>query len=89
MGYQKVTDLCREPKAICSVRRKPEALTRPALSERLPSFIEETGAQGITGDLAQARSWYERPRELGSQAAQEKLRELEPARSVATNRTNE
>ena len=35
MGYQKVTDLCREPKAICSVRRKPEALTRPTLSERL------------------------------------------------------
>ena len=90
MGYQKVTDLCREPKVICSVRRKPEALTRPTLSERYdPSFIEETGAQGIRGDLAQARAWYERARELGSQAAQEKLRELEPARSVATKRTNE
>jgi Tfp pilus assembly protein PilF len=32
---------------------------------------------------------YERAQELGSQAAQERLRELEPARSVATKRTNE
>jgi hypothetical protein len=54
-----------------------------------PSFIRETGAQGIKGDVAVARAWYERARELGSQAAQEKLRELEPARSVATKRANE
>src|SRR4029079_2414943 len=35
MSYQKVTDLFREPEAICSVRRKPEARTRVTRSERL------------------------------------------------------
>ena len=48
-----------------------------------PSFISDSGAQGIKGDLAQARAWYERARELGSQAAQEKLEELKDAPSVA------
>jgi hypothetical protein len=51
-----------------------------------PSFIGDSGVQGIKGDVAEARAWYERARELGSQAAQEKLRELEPARSVPTKR---
>lgn len=51
-----------------------------------PSFISDSGAQGIKGDLAEARLWYERARELGSQAAQEKLQELEEAQSVAAKR---
>jgi hypothetical protein len=51
-----------------------------------PSFIHDTGAQGIKGDLAEARAWYERARELGSKAAQEKLQELEQAKSVAAKR---
>jgi hypothetical protein len=49
-----------------------------------PSFIHDSGAQGIKGDLAQARAWYERARELGSQAAQERLQEL--TKSVAAKR---
>ena len=51
-----------------------------------PSFISDSGAQGIKGDLAEARAWYERARELGSQAAQEKLQELDQAKSVAAKR---
>jgi hypothetical protein len=51
-----------------------------------PGFISDSGAQGIKGDLAEARAWYERARELGSQAAQEKLQELEQAKSVAAKR---
>jgi hypothetical protein len=51
-----------------------------------PGFINDSGAQGIKGDVAEARSWYERARELGSQAAQEKLKELEHAKSVAAKR---
>jgi hypothetical protein len=51
-----------------------------------PSFIKESGVQGIKGDVAEARAWYERARELGSQAAREKLEELEQARSVAAKR---
>jgi hypothetical protein len=49
-----------------------------------PTFIHDTGAQGIKGDLAVARSWFERARELGSQAAQERLQEL--TKSVAAKR---
>jgi hypothetical protein len=49
-----------------------------------PSFISGSGAQGIKGDLAKARAWYERARDLGSQAAQEKLQEL--TKSVTTKR---
>lgn len=52
-----------------------------------PSFIRDSGAQGIKGDLAEARAWYERARELGSQTAQEKLQEL--TKSVAAKRPNE
>jgi hypothetical protein len=51
-----------------------------------PRFLSDSGAQGIKGDLAEARSWYERARELGSQAAQERLQELERAKSVAAKR---
>ena len=51
-----------------------------------PSFIHDTGAQGIKGDLAEARAWYERARELGSQAAQEKLQELDQAKPVTAKR---
>jgi hypothetical protein len=40
----------------------------------------------MKGDLAEARAWYERARKLGSQAAQEKLKELEHAKSVAAKR---
>ena len=51
-----------------------------------PSFISDSGAQGIKGDLAQAWAWYARARKLGSQAAKQKLQELEQAQSVATKR---
>lgn len=51
-----------------------------------PSFINDTGAQGIKGDLVKARAWYERARELGSQGAQRKLDELKHAASVAAER---
>jgi hypothetical protein len=54
-----------------------------------PGFISESGAQGIKGNLAEARAWYERARELGSQAAQGKLQELEQTQSVSTKRPNE
>jgi hypothetical protein len=46
-----------------------------------PSFINDAGARGMKGDPAEARAWYERARELGSEAAKEKLEELKrPAR---------
>jgi hypothetical protein len=51
-----------------------------------PSFINDTGAQGIKGDWVKARAWYERARELGSQGAQRKLDELKHAASVAAER---
>lgn len=41
-----------------------------------PSFISDAGVQGMKADPAEARAWYERARELGSQAAKEKLEEL-------------
>jgi hypothetical protein len=41
-----------------------------------PAFIESIGAHGIKADAAQARTWYERARELGSEAAKAKLERL-------------
>lgn len=41
-----------------------------------PDFIESIGAHGIKADVAQARTWYERARELGSEAAKAKLERL-------------
>jgi hypothetical protein len=39
-----------------------------------PAFIEKLGAQGIRADVSQARTWYERARELGSEAAKNEER---------------
>jgi hypothetical protein len=44
-----------------------------------PAFIESIGAHGIKADVAQARTWYERARELGSEAAKAKLERLKHA----------
>ena len=41
-----------------------------------PAFIEKMGAQGIKPDLKEARSWYERAKQLGVADADEKLAEL-------------
>lgn len=38
-----------------------------------PDFIEKIGAQGIKGDLKEARAWYERAKQLGVEGAEEKL----------------
>jgi len=48
-----------------------------------PNFISDIGVKGIKGDLAEARAWYERARELGSVYAQEKLEDLKHALPVA------
>jgi hypothetical protein len=42
-------------------------------------FIDSIGAHGIKADLAQARTWYERARELGSEEAKAKLERLKKA----------
>jgi hypothetical protein len=42
-----------------------------------PDFIAEIDARGIPGDLAEARSWYERAKTLGSPVADERISELE------------
>ncbi len=41
-----------------------------------PAFIEKMGAQGIKPDLKEARSWYERAKQLGVADADAKLDEL-------------
>ena len=41
-----------------------------------PAFIEKMGAQGIKPDLKEARSWYERAKQLGVADADAKLAEL-------------
>ena len=41
-----------------------------------PAFIENLGARGIKADVLQARTWYERARELGSENAQARLERL-------------
>src|SRR5690348_7940474 len=41
-----------------------------------PAFIQKMGAQGIKPDLKEARSWYERAKQLGVADADEKLAEL-------------
>jgi len=38
-----------------------------------PDFIEKIGAQGIKGDLKEARAWYERAKQLGVEGAEQKL----------------
>jgi hypothetical protein len=48
-----------------------------------PNFISDIGVMGIKGDLAEARAWYERARELGLVSAQEKLEDLKHALPVA------
>src|SRR5690349_22094420 len=50
-----------------------------------PAFIEKMGAQGIRPDLEQARSWYERAKQLGIADADAKLAEL--AQEWPDNRT--
>jgi hypothetical protein len=40
------------------------------------NFIDSIGAHGIKPDLAQARTWYEQARDLGSQEAKAKLGRL-------------
>jgi hypothetical protein len=44
-----------------------------------PIFINDSGVQGMKADPAEARAWYERARDLGSQAAKGKLEELKHA----------
>jgi hypothetical protein len=41
-----------------------------------PAFLEKMGAQGIKPDLKEARSWYERAKQLGVADADAKLDEL-------------
>jgi hypothetical protein len=41
-----------------------------------PDFIAEIDARGIPADLAEARSWYERAKILGSPVADERIAEL-------------
>src|SRR6516164_1440992 len=41
-----------------------------------PAFIDKMGAQGIKPDLMEARSWYERAKQLGVADADAKLAEL-------------
>jgi hypothetical protein len=41
-----------------------------------PAFIEKIGAQGIKPDLKEARTWYERARQLGVADADAKLAQL-------------
>lgn len=41
-----------------------------------PSFLDRVGVQGMRADPAEARAWYERAQELGSQAAKQRLEEL-------------
>ncbi|MGC2410850.1 MAG: hypothetical protein WA441_12855 [Methyloceanibacter sp.] len=53
-----------------------------------PKFINDAGVKGIKPDLAEARAWYVRARELGSAAAQERLEELKHAMSVAAERVH-
>jgi len=43
------------------------------------AFIDHLGAQGIKADLVQARTWYERARDLGSEKAKAKLEQLKDA----------
>ena len=50
-----------------------------------PAFIEKMGAQGIKPDLKEARSWYERAKQLGVADADAKLAEL--AQEWPDNRT--
>jgi hypothetical protein len=49
-----------------------------------PTFIKEIGAQGIKPDMAEARVWYERAKELGSKDAHAKLLELDSTPAVET-----
>jgi TPR repeat protein len=44
-----------------------------------PAFIDHIGAHGIKADVAQARTWYERARELGSEDAKARLEQLKNA----------
>ena len=44
-----------------------------------PAFIANLGARGIKADVLQARTWYERARELGSENAQARLEQLKDA----------
>jgi len=43
------------------------------------NFIDSIGAHGIKPDLAQAQTWYERARELGSEEANAKLGRIDAA----------
>jgi hypothetical protein len=58
------------------------------------NFIDSIGAHGIKPDLTQARTWYERARELGSQEAKAKLgrlendAELKPVKSYSSSGTD-
>jgi hypothetical protein len=45
-------------------------------------FIDSIGAHGIKPDRAQARAWYERAQDLGSQEAKTKLRRVDAAHPV-------
>lgn len=49
-----------------------------------PAFIKEIGAQGIKPDMAQARMWYERAKELGDKDAHAKLLEFDSRPAVET-----
>jgi Bacterial SH3 domain len=51
-----------------------------------PTFIDKMGAQGIKPDLNEARSWYERAKQLGIADADAKLAEL--AQEWPDNRTS-
>jgi len=38
-----------------------------------PAVLRQLKVYGLTGDIAMARSWYEKAKEFGSQAASQRL----------------
>ena len=41
-----------------------------------PAVLRQLKVYGLTGDIAMARSWYEKAKEFGSQAASQRLKLL-------------
>ena len=50
-----------------------------------PGFLSRAGIRGITGDPAQAASWYRRARELGDLGAADRLKNLDQQRAGERN----
>jgi hypothetical protein len=77
---QKMVNLGQISGARSYFKRAAEAGSLDALGmtyER--SFLDRVGVHGMKADPAEARTWYERARELGSQAAKQRLEELKRA----------